>query len=198
VLGHAVIAFAFTGLYVSKVGLQSAATGLSYGIVIGILCVGVELIRFAVEPLTTKILWMWVAGDLLEFALMGALVGDLRPSAREAENHPVTEEVEQEDETPKAPQPAAAATNRTPLAVKSQTVKSPVEALPPLSVKSLIRNKTRSSVTLQSDNDSRILFLGDSELVHTATGPLKVRFDGLTNEFVLLTVGEQQVKLPAR
>ena len=75
VLGHAVIAFAFTGLYVSKVGLQSAATGFGYGIVIGILCVGVELIRFAVEPLTAKILWMWIAGDLLEFALVGALVG---------------------------------------------------------------------------------------------------------------------------
>jgi hypothetical protein len=75
VLGHAVIAFAFTGLYVSKVGLQSAATGFGYGIVVGILCVGVELIRFAVEPLTAKILWMWITGDLLEFALMGALVG---------------------------------------------------------------------------------------------------------------------------
>jgi len=38
--GHAVVAFAFTGLYISKVGLQSAATGLGYGIVIGILCAG--------------------------------------------------------------------------------------------------------------------------------------------------------------
>jgi hypothetical protein len=53
-------------------------------------------------------------------------------------------------------------------------------------------------VTLQSENDSKILFLGDSELVHTATGPLKVRFDGLTDQFVLLTVGEQQVKPAAR
>jgi len=34
--------------------------------------------------------------------------------------------------------------------------------------------------------------------VHTTTGSLKVRFDGLTDQFVLLTVGEQQVKLPAR
>ena len=77
VLGHAVIAFAFTGLYVSKVGIQSAATGFGYGIVIGILCVGVELIRFAVEPLTAKILWMWISGDLLEFAIVGALVGGI-------------------------------------------------------------------------------------------------------------------------
>src|SRR5256885_13591226 len=75
ILGHAVIAFAFTGLYVSKIGLNSAATGLGYGIVLGILYWGVELIRFAVEPLTTKILWMWLAGDLISFALMGAIIG---------------------------------------------------------------------------------------------------------------------------
>lgn len=130
--------------------------------------------------------------------LLGALIGDLRPSAREAEHHPVTEEMDDNDDTATAPQTAPAATNRTPVAAKPQTVKSPEETLPPLSVKSLIRNGAKSSVTLQSDSDSRIIFLGDTELVHTTTGSLKVRFDGLTNQLVLLTVGEQQVKLPAR
>lgn len=75
ILGHLVIAFAFTGLYISKVGLQSAGTGIGYGIVLGILCTGINLIRFAVEPLTTKILWMWIGGDLIMFAIVGALVG---------------------------------------------------------------------------------------------------------------------------
>lgn len=83
-LGHAVIAFAFTGLYISKIGLQSAATGLGCGIVLGLLCVGVNLIRFAVEPLTTTILWMWIVGDLIDFAIMGALVGAIyKPKAAE-------------------------------------------------------------------------------------------------------------------
>ena len=82
ILGHAVIAFAFTGLYVSNVGRNSAGTGFSYGIVLGILCWGVDLIRFAVEPLTAKILWMWFAGDLICFALMGAIVGAIyKPTA---------------------------------------------------------------------------------------------------------------------
>src|SRR5215813_7254550 len=67
-LGHAVLAFAFTGLYVSKVGIQSAGAGFGYGIVFGIFCAGLDLIRFAVEPLTTKILWMWIAGSLISFA----------------------------------------------------------------------------------------------------------------------------------
>ena len=47
ILGHAVIALAFTGLYVSKVGRNSVGTGLGYGIVLGILCWGVDLIDFA-------------------------------------------------------------------------------------------------------------------------------------------------------
>ena len=75
IVGHAVMAFAFTGLYVRKVGVNSAATGLGYGVVIGILCAGVAIIRYATEPLTTKILWMWIVGDILMFAIVGAAVG---------------------------------------------------------------------------------------------------------------------------
>jgi hypothetical protein len=75
ILGQAVIAFAFTGLYVSKIGVNCPATGAGYGLVIGILCAGGDLIRFSVQPLTTKILWMWVAGGLIEFAVAGAIVG---------------------------------------------------------------------------------------------------------------------------
>jgi hypothetical protein len=75
ILGHAVVAFAFTGLYVCKVGINSAGTGFGYGIVLGILACGINIIRFAVEPLTTNILLMWFAGDLICFAIMGALVG---------------------------------------------------------------------------------------------------------------------------
>jgi hypothetical protein len=75
ILGHAVLAFAFTGLYVSKVGVNSAGVGFGYGIVIGIFACGVNIIRFAVEPLTTNILLMWFAADLICFAIMGALVG---------------------------------------------------------------------------------------------------------------------------
>jgi len=82
ILGHAVIAFALTGLYVSKVGSNSVATGLGYGIVIGLFAIGIELIRFAVEPLTIKILGMWVIGDLLQMGIAGALIGAIyKPSA---------------------------------------------------------------------------------------------------------------------
>ena len=76
------MAFAVTGLYVSKVGVQSIGTGSGYGIVFGILCAGIDLIRFAIEPLTTKTLWMWIAGSLISFAIAGALVGAIhKPKA---------------------------------------------------------------------------------------------------------------------
>ena len=75
ILGHAVLAFAFTALYVSKVAKNSAAVGFGYGIVLGILACGINIIRFAVEPLTTNIVLMWFAADLICFAIMGALVG---------------------------------------------------------------------------------------------------------------------------
>lgn len=75
ILGHAIVAFAFTGLYVSKVGKNCAGVGFGYGIVIGILICGLNIIRFAVEPLTTNILFMWFGADLICFAIMGALVG---------------------------------------------------------------------------------------------------------------------------
>ncbi|MBV9618417.1 MAG: hypothetical protein JO201_04320, partial [Verrucomicrobia bacterium] len=75
ILGHAVLAFAFTGLFVSKVGVNSPSIGFGYGVVIGIFACGANVIRFAVEPLTTNILFMWFAADLICFAIMGALVG---------------------------------------------------------------------------------------------------------------------------
>src|SRR5205814_10580841 len=50
-LGHAVFAFAFTGLYVSKVGINSVDTGSGYCIVLGILASSIHIIRFAVHSL---------------------------------------------------------------------------------------------------------------------------------------------------
>jgi hypothetical protein len=85
ILGQAVIAFAFTGLYISKVGIHSAATGLGYGIVIGMLCAGGELIRFAVQPLTTKILVLSIVGAVIEFGIVGAIIGAIyKPLGAEA------------------------------------------------------------------------------------------------------------------
>jgi hypothetical protein len=42
---------------------------------VALICFGGHLIQFAVQPLTTKILGMWFIGAVIEFAIVGAIVG---------------------------------------------------------------------------------------------------------------------------
>ena len=50
-----------------------------------LICVGLYFIRFAVEPLTPKILLMGGIGDVLEFGIAGAIVGAIyKPSSTSA------------------------------------------------------------------------------------------------------------------
>ncbi len=82
VLGHIVLAFAFTGLYVRKVGIQSAGTGFGYGIVIAIFASGADILRFATEPLSATVLCLWIVGLFIQFGVTGAIVGAIyRPLA---------------------------------------------------------------------------------------------------------------------
>ena len=49
---------------------------------VAFLYIGDNLITFAVQPLTTKILGGWIVGGLLEFAIAGAIVGAIyKPSS---------------------------------------------------------------------------------------------------------------------
>ena len=84
-LGQVVIAFAFTALYVTRIGTSGAASGACYGVMIGILVGGSEFIRFAVQPLTTTILWMSIFGALIELAIAGAIIGAIYRPSLEAE-----------------------------------------------------------------------------------------------------------------
>jgi hypothetical protein len=77
ILGHVVMAFFLTWLYAKFVAAGGAGAGAVLGILIAGICIGENLITFAVQPLTTKILWGWIVGDLLEFGIAGALVGAL-------------------------------------------------------------------------------------------------------------------------
>lgn len=74
ILGQVVIAFFLTMLY-ARHGGGSVSSGVCVGILVGLIFVGLHFIRFAVEPLTPKILLMGGIGDVLEFALAGALIG---------------------------------------------------------------------------------------------------------------------------
>lgn len=81
-LGQAVIAFFFVGIYCRGFSGSGVAGGVRLGIMLAFLCIGGHLIQFAVQPLTTKILGMWIAGGLIEFAIVGAIVGAIyKPSS---------------------------------------------------------------------------------------------------------------------
>jgi hypothetical protein len=75
ILGHVVLAFFLTWLFAKFAPAGGAKAGAVLGILIGLMLVGDNLISFAVQPLTTKILCGWVVGNLLEFGIAGAIVG---------------------------------------------------------------------------------------------------------------------------
>ena len=74
-LGQAVIAFVFVGIYCRGFSGSGVPGGVRLGIMLAFLCIGGHLIQFAVQPLTTKILGMWFVGGLIEFSIVGAIVG---------------------------------------------------------------------------------------------------------------------------
>jgi hypothetical protein len=81
-LGQAVMAFFFVGIYCRGFSGSGVPGGVRLGIMLAFLCIGGHLIQFAVQPLTTKILGMWIAGGLIEFAIVGAIVGAIyKPSS---------------------------------------------------------------------------------------------------------------------
>jgi hypothetical protein len=75
IFGHVVMAFFLTCIYAHFVSAGGPGVGARLGIKLGLLFAGNDLISFAVQPLTTKILCGWIAGDLIMFAIAGAIVG---------------------------------------------------------------------------------------------------------------------------
>jgi hypothetical protein len=77
ILGQLVVAFFFTLLFARFVPSGGVAPGIGLGILVALLYIGNDLIAFTVHPLTTKILWGWVVGSLIEFIIAGAIVGGI-------------------------------------------------------------------------------------------------------------------------
>jgi len=75
ILGHVVMAFFLAMLYARFVPAGGAGAGAMLGILVALVYAGADLISFAVQPLTTKILCGWIVGDLIQFAIAGAIIG---------------------------------------------------------------------------------------------------------------------------
>jgi hypothetical protein len=84
VLGQAMVAFFLTMTYAWFVSPRGVAAGVGLGLMVALISIGGELITFAVQPLTARILGLWIVGGLIEFAIAGAIIGAIYKPARSA------------------------------------------------------------------------------------------------------------------
>jgi len=75
VFGHIVMAFFLTMLCASFSPAGGAGGGAKLGFMVGLFSSGIDLIGYAVHPMTTKMLCGWVVGDVLMLAIAGAIIG---------------------------------------------------------------------------------------------------------------------------
>jgi hypothetical protein len=82
ILGHIVMAFFFTVLCVRFVPAGGVVACALLGLLVALVYAGADLITFAVQPLTSKILCGWIVGDLIQFIIAGAIIGAIyKPAA---------------------------------------------------------------------------------------------------------------------
>jgi hypothetical protein len=129
--------------------------------------------------------------------LIGALMGDLRPSARAPEEF---ETVKQQPETNEVHQIAVKTNQPVPSASTNSAVQKgpakPVEAATNLfSVKGVSQNASKSAVTIQTGKRTYTISLGESALTQTSDGLVSVRFKELGDGWVVLTINGKETKL---
>ena len=81
VIAHIVMAF-FLTLLGARYNAAGAAGGARLGFLLSFIFAGVDLINYAVMPLTTKIVAGWIVGDVLMLTIAGAIIGAIyKPGA---------------------------------------------------------------------------------------------------------------------
>jgi hypothetical protein len=77
VLGNIVMAFFLTLLCARFVPAGGAGPCAFLGLLVALVYEGPHLITFAVQPITTKILWGWIIGSLIQFIVAAAIIGTI-------------------------------------------------------------------------------------------------------------------------
>ncbi len=119
--------------------------------------------------------------------LLGALLGDLRPSARFSESANTAALSMETNDTPSA----ASGTNPP-----AQSAAIPAMPDSPFVINGLTRNGDNSTVTVHNGKKTQTIFLGEAVTFQTADGPASVRFKQLNDDSVVLTVNGVDMKLP--
>ena len=130
--------------------------------------------------------------------LIGALMGDLRPSAGNSGEYDTDVQLPETNVV----QQIVVKTNRPATGTLGQPAAQPG---PPqfapatnvlFSVKGVSRNGAKSAVTIQTGKRTYTIMLGESALTHTSDGPVSVRFKELGDGWVVLAIDGKDTKLP--
>ncbi len=133
---------------------------------------------------------------LVKLFLIGALMGELRPSVSDSGNSRPLRDTTQE-QTDEAEPETIAKTNPPAHSVASPVAAKPVPAGPHhLAIKGVTRNGAKSVVIVDTGVKTYSLFLGDSVNMETADGTKGVRFESMDAGSVTLNVDGQPMKLP--
>jgi hypothetical protein len=87
IFGHIVMSFFLTLLCARFFPAGGAGACAGLAIMVALVYVGVDFTLYAVQPLTAKILAGWIVGDLIQFAIAGAIIGAIYKSTPTAPNY---------------------------------------------------------------------------------------------------------------
>jgi len=133
--------------------------------------------------------------------IFASLIGDLRPSARDAGaparygSTPREQIVDTEPEAADETNPPASAVASNP--VPQISAKPAPAGVTRYSIKGLSRNGAKSVVTIDTGTKAYTLFLGDTLSMQTPDGTSRVRFENLDADWVTLNIDGKPVKLSA-
>ena len=83
VLGQLFLAVMFCFIFTKGYEDKGLAEGLRYGILIGLLFVGNNLIMYAVQPFPAKLVIIWTVGGIIEAAIAGLILAAIyRPAIK--------------------------------------------------------------------------------------------------------------------
>jgi len=133
--------------------------------------------------------------------IIGSLMGDLRPSTRDAGNIGQWENAPQEQTVGTKTEKVAKTNPPAPAAVSNSAPQGLAKPAPAgvtrFTIKGISRNGAKSVLAIDTGTKAYTLFLGDTLNMQTADGTSRVRFENLDADWVTLNIDGKTVKLSA-
>jgi hypothetical protein len=138
---------------------------------------------------------------VMNLFIIGSLMGDLRPSARDAGEPAQFDYTPREQAVKTEPETVAKTNPPAPTAAPKPAPQGSAKPAPAgathFIIKGISRNGAKSVVTIDTGAKAYTLFLGDSLNMQTADGTSRVRFENLDADWVMLNIDGKLVKLSA-